>query len=193
MGEMNRQSAKVFVTKIFTGLFTFTRKFEEVTLISGIAFLAILLMVNVAFREAGHSLYFTEEIAMFLMIFIVFVGLSYGVRKTRHIRMAAIFDLMNHKTKKGLTIFTSVAGALVMFFMTYQSVLYVSHVFRMHTLTQALLLPYWIFLAIVPVGFFFAGLHYVLTIAKNISSEEVWLSPEQKSEYEDEESTLMIG
>jgi hypothetical protein len=42
---------------------------------------------------------------------------------------------------------------------------------------------------IVPIGFASAGIQYVRTIIKNIIEKDVWLSPEQQSEYE-EEATL---
>jgi TRAP-type C4-dicarboxylate transport system permease small subunit len=52
--------------------------------------------------------------------------------------------------------------------------------------TPALRLPYWLFLVIIPIGFFMAGMQYMRTIAKNITEKDVWLSPEQQSEYEEE-------
>jgi TRAP-type C4-dicarboxylate transport system permease small subunit len=52
--------------------------------------------------------------------------------------------------------------------------------------TGALRLPYWIFYAIIPVGFFMAGIQYVRTIIKNLTEKDTWMSPEQQSEYEDE-------
>jgi TRAP-type C4-dicarboxylate transport system permease small subunit len=54
-------------------------------------------------------------------------------------------------------------------------------------MTSALQVPYWTFMIIVPVGFVSAAIQYVRTIIKNIVEKDVWQSPEQQSEYEDEE------
>lgn len=151
----------------------------------GVGILAVILIVNVIARKVGASIYFIDEIAMFLVIWITFVGLSYASRKARHIRMGAIFDLSPVKVQIILIFVTSTISAITMFYLAYISVNYVYEIYRWQQVTAALRIPYWIGIVIVPVGFFLAGIHYVRTIAKNIQAkEEVWLSAEQKSEYE---------
>jgi TRAP-type C4-dicarboxylate transport system permease small subunit len=118
------------------------------------------------------------------MLFTGAVGLSYGIRKARHIRMGAIFDAMNLRTKKVLIFFISSISALTLFMLSYESFIYVKKIFLKEHFTAALRLPYWIFVAIFPIGFFLAGVESILTIIKNISEADVWLSPEQQSEYE---------
>jgi TRAP-type C4-dicarboxylate transport system permease small subunit len=164
-------------------LASFNRKFEEATLCIGVIILAVILIANVVAREFFESIYFVEEVSMFLIFFVTFVGLPYGVRKAKHIRMAAIFDLMNKKTQKILILIISFTSALVMFFMTYHSAVYVLKIKYFSTLTPALNLPYWLFVVVVPVGFFSGGVQYILTLLKNISERETWLSPEEQREY----------
>jgi len=59
-----------------------------------VAALAVLLIVNVIARIFFQSLYFADEISVFLVLIITFTGVSYGVRKARHIRMGAFLDAM---------------------------------------------------------------------------------------------------
>lgn len=160
-----------------------TTKFEEATLCLGIIILAVILIINVVAREFFESIYFVEEMSVFLIFFITFIGLSYGVRKAKHIRMSAIFDLMNRKMQKIFILIISFTSLLVMFFMAYQSVIYVLRIHHFATLTPALNLPYWLFVVVVPVGFFAAGVQYILLFIKNILEREIWLSPEEQSEY----------
>lgn len=160
-------------------------KIEEVILCIGISVLALVLIVNVIARKAGTSIYFIDEIAMFLVIWITFVGVSYATRKGRHIRMAAIFDLSSVKVQRIMIFVISAISAVVMFSLTYISINYVYTTYRWQQITPALRMPYWIGIVIVPVAFFLAGIHYVRTIIKNTQmKDEVWVSPEQKSEYE---------
>jgi len=40
---------------------------------------------------------------------------------------------------------------------------------------------------IIPTGFGLAGIQYIRTIIKNFTEKDPWQSPDQQSEYEDEE------
>ena len=173
------------LTQLLTKVNLVIEKIEEVFLCFGIAILAIILIVNVIARKSGTSIYFIDELAMLLVIWITFIGLSYAARKGRHIRMAAIFDLSSTKIQKFMMYVISAISAIFMFYMTYLSYNYVYTTFRWQQMLPALGIPYWIGVFIVPVGFFLAGIHYVMTIIKNIRvKDEVWASPQQKSEYE---------
>lgn len=160
--------------------------FEVGALSISTALLAILLIANVIARTFFQAIYFAEEVSEFLIIFTTFVGVSYAARKARHIRMGAFLDSMPPKVEKIFIYFISSINALVMFLMAYHSWTYMINAKTMHQTTQALRMPYWITLIIVPIGFFSAGIQYVRTVLKNIKEEDVWQSPEQQSEYEDE-------
>jgi len=175
----------VKISNFFAKINMVLEKIEEVILCVGVGVLAIILIVNVIARKAGTSIYFIDEIAMFLVIWITFIGISYASRKARHIRMGAIFDLSSARVQKIMIFVISTISGMVMFYLAYLSVNYVYTTYCWQQVTPALRMPYWIGIVIVPVGFFMAGIHYVRTIMKNIQvKEEVWLSPEQKSDYE---------
>lgn len=158
--------------------------FETYSLILCVGALTALLIANFIARELFTSIYFAEEITEFLVIFTTFVGVSYGVRKARHIRMGAFLDLMPPFAEKQLTIVISAVSAYVMFFMADVSFDYLMHAFRKAHETPALKLPYWTFYVIIPIGFFMAGVQYIRTIIKNLVEKETWMSPDQQSEYE---------
>ena len=160
--------------------------FEVGSLIICVGALSLLLITNFIAREFFKSIYFAEEISEFLVIFMTFVGLSYGVRRARHIRMGAFLDMMPASIEKVFIVIISTVSLVVMFFMAYVSYEYLMHsLYRAHE-TPALKLPYWIFYVIVPTGFFMAGVQYIRTIIKNLTEKETWMSPEQQSEYETE-------
>lgn len=158
---------------------------EEWVLIVCVAALTVLLVANVVARTFFTSIYYAEEISEFLVILTTFVGLSYGVRKARHIRMGAFLDLMPAAFEKVFIIFISVVSAVVMFIMAKESYTYVMMAVNRGHLTPALQLPYWTFYAILPVGFALAGVQYIRTIIKNLKHRETWMSADQQSEYED--------
>ncbi|MGC9312326.1 MAG: TRAP transporter small permease [Sediminispirochaetaceae bacterium] len=164
-----------------------TVDFIEVTVLaSGTAALAVLLIANVIARSFFQSIYYAEEVAKFLIILITMVGVSYAARKARHIRMAAFLDLMPAKLEKIFIFFISAVNAVVLFAMAKYSFDYMAQMRILGQKTSALQVPFWTFMIIVPIGFASAGIHYLRTILKNIKEKDVWLSPEQQSEYEDE-------
>ncbi|WP_321366566.1 TRAP transporter small permease [uncultured Desulfuromusa sp.] len=152
-----------------------------------VAALAVLLIVNVVARTFFQSLYFADEISMFLVLIITFVGVSYGVRKARHIRMGAFLDAMPPKMEKVFIIAISLISAVVLGIMTWASWKYLLNAFDRGHMSQALRLPKWAFYVIIPAGFGLASIQYLRTIIKNLTEDEPWQSPDQQSEYEDEE------
>jgi TRAP-type C4-dicarboxylate transport system permease small subunit len=186
MNASVQQAPKTFFNKIFHLAGVIINSFEVCSLVLCVGALTILLIANFIARELFTSIYFAEEISEFLVIFTTFVGVSYGVRRARHIRMGAILDMMPPKVEKILIIFISAVSAFVMFFMTNVSYNYMLHSLHKAHETPALKLPYWIFYVIMPLGFFMAGIQYIRTIIKNIVEKDNWMSPEQQTEYEEE-------
>ncbi len=159
----------------------------EVSILSlGVAALAVLLIANVFARSFFQSIYYADEVSKFLIILVSFVGISYAARKARHIRMGAFLDLMPPLMEKIFIFVISAVNATVMFIMAYYGYVYMAQMRMMGQMTSALQVPYWTFMIIVPIGFASAGIQYIRTIIKNIIEKDVWLSPEQQSEYEDE-------
>jgi len=159
---------------------------EVFVLSAGTGALALLLMINVIARTFFRSIYYAEELSEVLITIVTFVGVSYAARKARHIRMGAILEAFPARLEKVLVVLISGISAVVMFVLAYHSYRYLMFVKTMEQTTPSLRIPYWIFLIIVPIGFFMAGFQYVRTVIKNFAEKEVWLSPEQQSEYEEE-------
>jgi C4-dicarboxylate transporter DctQ subunit len=147
--------------------------------------LAVILIVNIIARELFTAIYFMEEITQLTVIWTTFGGISYAVRKVRHIRMGALYDALPEKVRKVLIFFLAGGSAAVMLVMGVLSILYLIKVGKLGQTTPALRIPYWIFIFITPAGFLAAGLQYLLTILKNIVEKSVWLSAEQVGEYEE--------
>ncbi len=165
--------------------------FESVILSISVLAMASLVIANVFARTFFSSIHFVEELTELFTILITFTGVSYAVRKARHIRMGAFFDAAPFKIQKIMIFVICVISGVVMFLMATYAYGYMSQARMTGQVTPSLRLPYWIFLIIVPIGFFSAGIQYIRTIVKNISEREVWLSPEQQGDYELEELQQM--
>jgi C4-dicarboxylate transporter DctQ subunit len=160
---------------------------EVSILVFCVASLGILLITNVFARTFFQSIYFAEEVSKFLVMLTTFTGVSYAVRKARHIRMGAFLDAMPEKMEKVFIIIISIVSAVVMGIMTWFSYKYLMNAMDMGHMTPALRVPKWTFYVIIPIGFGLACIQYIRTVIKNFTEKEAWQSPDQQSEYEDEE------
>jgi len=160
---------------------------EVSILVFCVAALGILLITNVFARTFFQSIYFAEEVSKFLVMLMTFTGVSYGVRKARHIRMGAFLDAMPPKMEKTFIIIISLISAVVMAIMAWASWEYLFNAMGKGHMTPALRVPKWTFYVIMPIGFGLAGIQYIRTIIKNLIEKDPWQSPDQQSEYEDEE------
>jgi TRAP-type C4-dicarboxylate transport system permease small subunit len=182
---MEKHHWKVRLEKFRSRISHVLDKIEVAMLIGGTIILTVVLTVNIIAREFFSAIYFIDELTQFTVIWTVFGGISYAVRKVRHIRMGAIFDFLPFKVRKVLMFIIIGGSAIVMLALGYLAIIYVIKVGRLGQTTPALRIPYWIFIGIAPLGFLAAGLQYVLAFLKNIVEKEVWMSAEQQIEYEE--------
>jgi TRAP-type C4-dicarboxylate transport system permease small subunit len=181
------QNPLTFFQRLNKHIGTMVNAIEVSILVFCVASLAILLITNVFARTFFQSIYFAEEVSKFLVMLTTFTGVSYAVRKARHIRMGAFLDAMPEKMEKVFIIIISIVSAVVMGIMTWFSYKYLINAMDMGHMTPALRVPKWIFYVIIPIGFGLACIQYIRTIIKNFTEKEPWQSPDQQSEYEDEE------
>jgi TRAP-type C4-dicarboxylate transport system permease small subunit len=168
------------------GIGVVVNSLEVSILVTCVAALAVLLIANVFARTFFSSLYFAEEISRFLVMLITFTGVSYGVRKARHIRMGAFLDAMPPKMEKTFIMIICLISAVVMGIMCIASWEYLTNAMAKGHMTPALRVPKWTFYVIMPIGFGLAAIQYFRTIIKNFTEIDPWQSPDQQSEYEDE-------
>jgi len=89
--------------------------------------------------------------------------------------------------EKVFIIIISLVSAVVMGIMTWFSYKYLINAMDMGHMTPALRVPKWTFYVIIPIGFGLACIQYIRTVIKNFTEKKPWQSPDQQSEYEDED------
>ncbi|MEJ2766846.1 TRAP transporter small permease [Photobacterium sp. MCCC 1A19761] len=168
-----------------------TETLERVLITSFILIMMMNSTANAIGRYAfNQSLFFAEELNQFLIVAVTFIGFAYAVRKGRNIRMTAVYDALGPRAQKHLTTLIALITSLLMFYLAYQSLLYVAELKTMNRLSPALQLPvFWVY-AIIPVGFAIAGLQYLMSLAMNLIHDDIYLSfdmienkQEQAGEY----------
>lgn len=163
-------------------------KIELILLGIFIFLMAVLLIANVVARTAGGAINYIDEVAMILIMWTTFVGMSYAIKSGEHIVMSAVFDICPLKVQKILIFINCTISMVVMFYMAYISFDYVYGVYSKQHLTSMLRIPFWIIYSVSTLSFFLGGVNYLRTIIKNIQiKDEVWVAVNRKTGYSEEE------
>ena len=185
MGEANRSRRLDALLRALARLDRGVETVERWVLAGGVLGMAAVGIANVFARNVlGHSLTFAAEVSQLLVVLVTFLGIGYGVRHARHIRMAAFYDQLSGRWRKGLMVLICLGTAALLFTLAVLAVGYVVELAGRGRVTAALRLPlYWVYVW-VPVGFLLGGLQYLLAAVRNLTSPGVHLSFQQKEAYE---------
>jgi TRAP-type C4-dicarboxylate transport system permease small subunit len=91
--------------------------------------------------------------------------------------------MVNDRVKKILMIIISLVTMIILFYLSYYALLFILKIQSYGRVTPALRLPFYIVIMWAPVGLFLGGIQYLLSLIKNLTHKDVWLSSEEKSEY----------
>jgi TRAP-type C4-dicarboxylate transport system permease small subunit len=83
------------------------KHFEETLLVVISTVMVSVIFVQVVMRTLGHSLSWSEELGRYCFIWLIYIGISYGVKKQRHIKVDVIMLLLNEKSKIVLNVISN--------------------------------------------------------------------------------------
>nr|WP_198044677.1 TRAP transporter small permease [Lysinibacillus timonensis] len=74
--------------------------FERMILLILLGVMSVVIILQVFMRYvAQNSLSWSEELARFCFVWLVYIGISYGVKKAKHIRVEALLSALGRKGK----------------------------------------------------------------------------------------------
>jgi TRAP-type C4-dicarboxylate transport system permease small subunit len=136
------------------GVFSFmVQKIETVvkwvTIIS-VAVTAIVLIIAVIMRFMKLTFVGADEIALFLLIWITFLGTALSLRNNQLVAVTFVLEKMNIPTTKVLNIIIQVIVLVFSILFLYYSYLWLLSPSVMNTTSAALRISYWIPYSIIP-------------------------------------------
>lgn len=157
---------------------------ERFIVAGSILFMAFLMSAHVVGNILfGQGIAGTYEITEMLIVVITFVGVGYAARHARHISMSAIYDQLGGRARKALLIVICLGTAVLMFYFSYKSIEYVMAIQDRGRTSASLQIPLWIIYLALPIGFVLAGIQYVLTVIRNLTSPGIWRSLTEQESY----------
>ena len=125
----------------------------------------------------------TYEVTEMLIVVMTFVGVGYAARCARHISMSAIYDQLSGGLRKALLILICLGTGGLMFYFAYKSAQYDITLYERGRASSSLGVPLWMVNLALPIGFTLAGVQYLLTIIRNLVSDDIYRSFNEKEEY----------
>lgn len=157
---------------------------ERIIVAGSVLAMAMLMSAHVVGNLLfGQGIAGTYEVTEMLIVIITFVGVGYAARHARHISMSAFYDQLSGRLRKALLIVICLGTALLMFYFAYKSIDYVSAIYSRGRTSASLRIPMWIIYLALPVGFILAGVQYLLTVARNAVSDDIYRSFNEKETY----------
>ena len=150
----------------------------ETTIVAGaVIVMSVLMVTHVLGRMLiEEGIPGRSEITELLLVLITFVGVSYAVRRARHISMSALYDQLSGWPRKALIVLISVATGGLMLYMAWEAAGYVQTTYSRERSTSALQIPLWLVYISMPIGFTLAGIQYWLTAYRNLTSPDLYRS-----------------
>ena len=104
------------------------RHFEEVVLAFVVTMLFATVISNVLIRYLPFQIIWTEELAKYLFVWTIFMGVSSAVKYDDHVRVSYFVDLLPPKCRSSVMLFANALFLAFAAFVAYQG----SQVFYLH-------------------------------------------------------------
>ena len=162
-------------------------EYMEATIVGGAIIVMAALMVT---HVLGRMLFSVgvpgrTEVTELLIVLITFVGVSYAVRRARHISMSAIYDQLRGIARKALIVTITLCTGALLFYMAWEAAGYVETTYRRERSSSALNIPLWMIYISMPIGFTLAGIQYWLTAFRNLTTREMYRSFTELEGYDE--------
>ncbi|CDQ18892.1 TRAP-type C4-dicarboxylate transport system, small permease component [Halobacillus karajensis] len=129
------------------------RRLEEVLLVIFSTTMVSVIFLQVAMRVSGNSLSWSEELGRYCFIWLVYIGISYGVKKQRHIKVDVMLLLLKGKAKLMLAIISNLLFLVFSLYVVFNGYDIASQLLSFGQKSPALHIPMgWVYMA-TPVGF----------------------------------------
>lgn len=127
--------------------------FEEILVSILLPLMVIIIFAGTAGRYSKLFLLpWAEELARYIMIWVVFLGIGAGAKRNAHFMVEVLMLILPKFLKKYLRIFTSLFIAVFMAVLIYYSSSLIQRIMGMQQRSPSLGIPIWTVYVAIPVG-----------------------------------------
>ena len=130
---------------------------------TGIIFLQFVMR-----RVFNNSLVWSEELARYMFIWLVFIGISYGAKLIRHIKLEAVVEKMPAKARPYFYLLGDLMFLYYVLYILYVSIEVVQMQMRINQTSPAMGIPFAVVYAAPTVGFALTAIRQVQVIIPSV-------------------------
>lgn len=108
------------------------------------AFTTVLFIQVVMRKVFNNSLSWSEELARYMFIWLVFLGVSYGAKQMKHLRIDAFLGIFPKKVRPYVLILSEILVMVFSVIVVWSAYVTVSKYMQLGNLSAALHMPMWI-------------------------------------------------
>jgi len=151
-------------------------RFEESLIALLLAAMTLLTFVQVVARYVfNYSFVWALELTGVLFAWLIFLGMSYGVRVGAHIGIDALVRTLGRRTARVVGIVAATACVVYAVLVTIGAVAYVRKMYDIGILMQDLPFEQWIPRLVLPLGFAILGLRFAWVLLRMLRGDDVHL------------------
>jgi TRAP-type C4-dicarboxylate transport system permease small subunit len=143
--------------------------FEEILVIILLAGMSIIIGIQVFMRYVlKSSLSWSEELARYMFIWMIYIGISYGVKKDKHVKIEAVLTVLSSFWKKVLIIISDLLFLFFAVIIVIKSFEVSNTIQNLGQLSPGMELPMWIVYMAVPVEFSLVCIRLIQSLIRKI-------------------------
>jgi len=135
----------------------FDRALDYMAVFAGFLIIFAMTSVSVAIatRYLGHPISWVFEVSQYILLYTTFLVAAWILRKDAHVKIDIVLNQLNPRIQSLINTITSAISLIVCFVLTWYGVKTTWDTFQAGYFTLSILEPpLYIFIAIIPVGFF---------------------------------------
>lgn len=146
----------------------FMGKLENTLVTTALFAMVVTVFLQVFFRYVVKaSLPFSEELARYLMVWVVYIGASIGAKEGAHIGVEAIVNLFPTSLKKIIVIITGILSVIFCILIIWLGFKVVFYVMQSGQRSPSMEIPMFYAYLAVPVGGILMGIRFIEATVKN--------------------------
>lgn len=156
---------------------------EEILITILLPLMVVVIFVGTTGRYTKlFILPWAEELARYLMIWVVFLGIGAGAKRNAHFVVEVLMILLPGGLKKYLRIFTSLFIAAFMAVLIYYAAILINRVMGMQQMSPSLGIPIWLVYLAIPVGCALMAVRTLQSCRRDLAAGATNANPAQSDE-----------
>lgn len=165
-----------FFRKLDDGL----AKAEEIFLASALGVMVLVVFADFLLRETvNQGLIWAKELAVYLLVWVGFLGASLAVHRRRHLVIQAGEKLFPLSVRKWTSLTACLVTSLLCLYLSWLGVRFVLETREVNEVSLGMGVPMWVVQIVIPLAFLFIGLRFLGLCAVIIRTGPVSLGSDE--------------